>query len=58
MGTPTGWEPSGWQGEGEDYEPPASAEDWRGDEHLGDWPESLAGPEYWLYKRNIDEQGN
>ena len=22
-----------------------------GDLHLGDWPENLAGPEYWLYKK-------
>ena len=33
-------------------EPPweAEDEDWRGDEHLADWPEHLAGPEYWMYK--------
>ena len=24
---------------------------WRGGEHLADWPESSAGPEYWMYKR-------
>lgn len=23
---------------------------WRGEQHLADWPEDLAGPEYWLYK--------
>src|SRR3989442_12773059 len=23
---------------------------WRGREHLADWPESSAGPEYWMYK--------
>ena len=28
---------------------------WRGDLHLDDWPESLAGPEYWLYKKQRDE---
>jgi hypothetical protein len=27
-------------------------EAWRGDEHLGDWPENLAGPEYRLYRRD------
>ncbi|HYU90810.1 MAG TPA: hypothetical protein VE966_10225 [Gemmatimonadales bacterium] len=28
------------------------AEDhWRGQEHLADWPEAQAGPEYWMYKR-------
>jgi hypothetical protein len=30
-------------------------ESWRGDQHLEDWPESLAGPEYWLY-RKMDEE--
>jgi hypothetical protein len=29
----------------------ADSEAWRGDVHLGDWPENLAGPEYWLYKK-------
>src|SRR5216110_2406497 len=24
---------------------------WRGREHLADWPEAQAGPEYWMYKR-------
>jgi hypothetical protein len=24
---------------------------WRGHQHFADWPEELAGPEYWLYKR-------
>lgn len=38
-------------GEGE----PGTAEAWRGDLHLGDWPENLAGPEYWLYKKQRDE---
>jgi hypothetical protein len=28
---------------------------WRGDLHMDDWPESLAGPEYWLYKKQRDE---
>jgi hypothetical protein len=23
---------------------------WRGDEHLADWPEEAAGPEYWMFK--------
>ncbi|HEX4599828.1 MAG TPA: hypothetical protein VH116_00435, partial [Gemmatimonadales bacterium] len=30
-------------------------ESWRGAEHLADWPESAAGPEYWMYKRAADE---
>jgi hypothetical protein len=28
---------------------------WRGEVHLDDWPENLAGPEYWLYKKQRDE---
>ena len=28
---------------------------WRGDLHQDDWPENLAGPEYWLYKKQRDE---
>ena len=33
-----------------------SGEDpWRGDEHLADWPESSAGPEYWMYKRAAED---
>ena len=31
---------------------------WRGDTHLDNWPESLAGPEYWLYRDELDgEEG-
>jgi hypothetical protein len=33
----------------------ADSEAWRGDLHLDDWPENLAGPEYWLYKKQRDE---
>jgi hypothetical protein len=33
----------------------AETEAWRGDLHLDDWPENLAGPEYWLYKKQRDE---
>jgi len=38
----------------DEYEP---AEDttWRGQEHLEDWPENLAGPEYWLNKEGDDD---
>jgi FAD/FMN-containing dehydrogenase len=25
------------------------------DEHEAGWPEDLAGPEYWLFKRDCDE---
>lgn len=30
-------------------------EAWRGEVHLYDWPESLAGPEYWLNKQEHDD---
>ncbi len=29
---------------------------WRGAEHLADWPEASAGPEYWMYKRASDAE--
>jgi hypothetical protein len=25
------------------------------DEHEAGWPEDLAGPEYWMFKRDCDE---
>jgi hypothetical protein len=45
-----------WEGDGDlPWDTPDSEwgdpEAWRGDVHLGDWPENLAGPEYWLYKK-------
>lgn len=43
-----------WESPEPEYEPPSEAEDWRGDQHLADWPENLAGPEYWFYKRLAD----
>ncbi|HEX4574667.1 MAG TPA: hypothetical protein VH158_06000 [Gemmatimonadales bacterium] len=30
-------------------------ESWRGAEHVADWPESAAGPEYWMYKQAAEE---
>ena len=39
----------------EGEEPGPDAEDWRGDQHPDDWPEYLAGPEYWLNKEGDDE---
>ena len=33
----------------------SDADAWRGSLHLDDWPENLAGPEYWLYKKKRDE---
>src|SRR5207237_236697 len=35
-----------WRGSQDDAE-----QAWRGGEHLADWPEASAGPEYWRYKR-------
>jgi hypothetical protein len=35
-----------WRGSQDDAE-----QVWRGSEHLADWPEASAGPEYWMYKR-------
>ena len=35
---------------------PAEDETWRGDLHQDDWPEDLAGPEYWLYKKKRDDR--
>ena len=30
---------------------------WRGDLHRGGWPESLAGPEWKMYRDQLDEDG-
>jgi hypothetical protein len=40
-------EPGGW-------EPSEDAEAWRGTEDFECWPEEMAGPEYWLYRRRED----
>ncbi len=50
------WESGGdlpWQTQGDESE--TESQTWRGELHLDDWPENLAGPEYWLYKKNRDE---
>jgi hypothetical protein len=50
------WESSGdlpWDTPDGDWE--SNTDAWRGTLHLGDWPENLAGPEYWLYKKMCDE---
>jgi hypothetical protein len=43
-----------WRGElhrdDTSWRPDAEEDTWRGAEHLADWPESSAGPEYWMYK--------
>jgi hypothetical protein len=51
------WETGGdlpWDTSDSAWEEP-DADAWRGDLHQDDWPESLAGPEYWLYKKQRDE---
>jgi len=44
-----------WRGEphraGDSWAPAAAEDTWRGTEHFADWPESQAGPEYWMFKR-------
>ncbi len=49
-----GWRPPlGHAGRGWE---PAEIEAWRGELHLGEWPENLAGPEYWLYKKQQGDE--
>ena len=44
-----------WRGDlhlhAEPWRAEPSDDRWRGHEHLADWPEAQAGPEYWMYKR-------
>ena len=40
--------------EKDEYEP-ANPDGWRGDEHMEDWPLGLAGPEYWLYLKRLED---
>jgi hypothetical protein len=52
------WEGNGdlpWDTPDGEWEPDA-AESWRGELHLGEWPENLAGPEYWLYKKQQGDE--
>ena len=44
----------GWRGEADRAESDAN---WRGDQHLEDWPEHEAGPEYWMLKDRADREG-
>ncbi len=55
------WRPDEWADDGawrgdlhcdaEPWRAGPSDERWRGQEHIADWPEAQAGPEYWMYKR-------
>jgi hypothetical protein len=52
------WESGGglpWETPETDCDCEAEADNWRGELHPDDWPENLAGPEYWLYKKQRDE---
>jgi hypothetical protein len=45
-----------WEGPADEQDDWQGSDDqWRGDTHLRDWPEELAGPEYWLFKNQRDE---
>jgi hypothetical protein len=53
------WEDDGdlpWDTPDDNAWEPADSEAWRGDLHLDDWPENLAGPEYWLYKKDQTDE--
>ncbi|HEX9054406.1 MAG TPA: hypothetical protein VF830_05830 [Gemmatimonadales bacterium] len=55
---PKPWETEGdlpWASEEAEWEAP-DPEAWRGAVHQGEWPEELAGPEYWLYKRLEEDE--
>jgi hypothetical protein len=52
------WESEGdapWASSVSSWEPGEDDESWRGQVHpelqIETWPEDLAGPEYWLYKK-------
>ena len=44
-----------WRGDEDRAETDAS---WRGDQHLADWPEHEAGPEYWMLKDRTEREGS
>lgn len=46
------WETEGdlpWEVTEPEWDAPEST-GWRGEQHTVEWPEHLAGPEYWLFK--------
>ena len=52
------WDSEGdapWASSLSSWDSPENADAWRGDLHhelqIEAWPEDLAGPEYWLYKK-------
>jgi hypothetical protein len=48
-----------WRGDlhrdAETWRADPSNDPWRGREHLAEWPEAQAGPEYWMYKRAAEQ---
>jgi len=46
-----------WRGDAdaESWQDAPDAEKWRGEDHLADWPQESAGPEYWMFKGLTDE---
>jgi len=57
------WESEGdtpWASSVPGWEPDEDADFWRADVHpelqIEAWPEDLAGPEYWLYKKLGDDE--
>jgi len=55
---PMPWETEGdlpWRSEEAEWEAP-DPDAWRGTVHQGEWPEELAGPEYWLFKKGLGEE--
>jgi len=63
------WRPDEWadddeawrgdlHGDAEPWRARPSDEQWRGQEHVADWPEAQAGPEYHLLKGWIERQKN
>ncbi|HEX9486212.1 MAG TPA: hypothetical protein VF976_04055 [Gemmatimonadales bacterium] len=52
------WRPDDWADDDDAWrgEFHRDADDrWRGLEHVADWPEAQAGPEYWMYKRAAED---
>ena len=45
-----------WEQEDEPSWASADGDDWSTEGYLDEWPEDLAGPEYWLFKRLAEEE--
>ena len=50
-----GQDAEAWRGDAdaESWQDAPDAEKWRGEDHLADWPEESAGPEYWMFKAQL-----